>query len=214
MSKLSKRVQRRVAGAAAVAAVASIGLASMGAGNAAARPLPNGYKKVVGTDGSVVEIWRTGENAAPSHSTANNGAGRAGVVSGTYTAKISKGMGGDFQMGYLVGCQVALGSLTAGVTGSITAAGTPSASGSISLPLSPGQITNVSDVFDQNFKGQTLTIATQMQEINVQGCGGYAQARSYVIVEAAKGFSTTGGYINGSGDYIQAILYGAPFSLN
>lgn len=44
MSKFSKLGLRRMVGAGALAAVAAMGLSSMGAGGAAAAPLANGYK--------------------------------------------------------------------------------------------------------------------------------------------------------------------------
>ncbi|GAB17110.1 hypothetical protein GOEFS_019_00230 [Gordonia effusa NBRC 100432] len=205
--KISKLGLRRASAAAAVAAVAAVGLSSMGAGGAAAGKLPNGFKKVTGIDGQVVQTWRTGEYAFAQQSEAHNGAGRSARVSGTYTSKISKG-GGNVEVGYLVGCQVNLGSLDAGI--SISA--TPSVGASLSLPLSPGEIKKVA-VTDKDFKNNLVSLQLSGVEIDVQGCGGYAQARSYVKVLAAEGYNTDEGTVNGEGGAVQSTLYGKPFSL-
>lgn len=183
-----------------------------------ARPLPNGYKRVVGIDGTVVQMWRIGERATPISSVANNGAGRAAVISGKYKVSVSRG-GGNVQLGYLVGCQVQLGDLTAGVSVTLSSAA-PTATGTISLPLAPGRVADVANVFNKDFSGKTVSLETQGQQLDVQGCGGYAQARSYVRVISAQGYQSDGvggskdGTVMGQGGMIQATLYGAPFSLN
>lgn len=211
MSKFSKLGLRRAAGACAVAAVAAVGMASFGAGDAAA--LPNGYKKATGIDGEVVQTWRTGESGLPAPTVANNPASRAGVLSGTYTAKTSKGVTGNIALKVLVGCQVDVGSLDLGLgaTFSTTAA---ALSGSISLPLKPGQVAVVS-VTDKDIKDKGVaSIQVDRFGLDVQGCGGYASARSAVKVIAAKGYNTDDGTVNGEGTLIQSTLYGKPFSLN
>ncbi len=210
--KMSKLGLRRAFAATAVAAVAAAGLSSLGAGGAAAGALPNGFKKATGIDGQVVTISRTGEYAFAQQSQANNGAGRSARVSGTYTARVNKG-GGNVEVGYLVGCQVNIGSLDAGVSGSINPVG-PGISGSISLPLAPGEIKKVS-IDDNDFTKDKHVMSIQLSgtEIDVQGCGGYASARSYVKVLAAEGYNTDAGTVNGASGIIQATLYGKPFSL-
>lgn len=209
--KMSKLGLRRAFAATAVAAVAAAGLSSLGAGGAAAGALPNGFKKATGIDGQVVTISRTGEYAFAQQSQANNGAGRSARVSGTYTARVNKG-GGNVEVGYLVGCQVNVGSLDAGVSGSF--GGPPSVSGSISFPLAPGEIKKVA-IDDNDFTKDKHVMSIQLSgtEIDVQGCGGYASARSYVKVLAAEGYNTDAGTVNGASGAIQATLYGKPFSL-
>ncbi|NMO00560.1 hypothetical protein HH308_04940 [Gordonia sp. TBRC 11910] len=210
--KISKLGLRRAFAATAVAAVAAVGLSSLSAGGAAAEALPNGFKKVTGVDGQVVQIWRTGEYAFAQPSTANNGAGRSVRVSGTYTATVNKG-GGDVEVGYLVGCQVSVTGLDAGVSGSLSAS-SASVGGSISFPLAPGEIKKVY-VDDNTFTKDKHVMSIQLSgtEIDVQGCAGYAQARSYVKVLAANGYNTDAGAVNGSSGAVQATLYGKPFSL-
>ncbi|NMO03178.1 hypothetical protein HH308_18350 [Gordonia sp. TBRC 11910] len=206
---------RRSAILTTVAAAAIAGVCFVGA-DAGAGVLPDGFKRVVGGDGRVVQMWRIGERAQPITSVANNGAGRAATISGKYRVTVSRG-GGNVQLGYLVGCQVQLGDLTAGATAVLSAV--PSVSGSISLPLAPGQVVDVANVFNQDFATHTLSLETQHQQLDVQGCGGYAQARSYVRVIAADGYTSDGvggskgGTVSGSGAMVQATLFGAPFSL-
>lgn len=200
-----------IVGLGAVAAIV------VGPAVAQAQNLPNGYKKVVGADGRVVQMWRIGERAMPISSVANNGAGRAATISGKYKVTVSRG-GGNVQLGYLVGCQVQLGDLTAGATAVLSAA--PGVSGSISLPLAPGQVVDVANVFNQDFETTTLSLETQHQQLDIQGCGGYAQARSYVRVIAADGYDSDGvggsknGTVTGTNGMVQATLFGAPFSIN
>ncbi|GAA1481481.1 hypothetical protein GCM10009624_19210 [Gordonia sinesedis] len=210
MSKFSKLGLRRAAGACAVAAVAAVGMASFGAGDAAA--LPNGYKKATGIDGEVVQTWRTGESGLPAPSLANNGAGRSAVLSGVYTAKTSKGVTGNLAVKVLIGCQVDITGLEGGLSGTISA--TPTLSGSLTIPLKPGQVAVVS-ITDKDIKDKGVaSVQLDRYEINVQQCGGYASARSIAKVIAAKGYNTDDGTVNGEGTLIQSTLYGKPFSLN
>lgn len=200
-----KRILGIVGGAAMLAAV-------IGAPQASAAGLPNGYKSV--SDGPMtVEIWRNGESATPTPSMASNGAGRSAMLSGQITAKVSTGTG-KLRVGYLVGCQVALGNLSAGVSGSFSTA--PSVSGSFTLPLAPGEIKAV-QLSSQNITQHIARYQYSRLEVEVQGCGGLAQAQSYAKVEATDGYeisteNTTN--IGGSGVFVQSTLYGKPFSLN
>ncbi|AZG45215.1 MspA family porin [Gordonia insulae] len=214
MSKFSKLGLRRIVGAGALAAVAAVGMASMGAGGAAAAPLPNGYKNAAGVDGESIQTWRTGESALPAPSVANNGAGRAAVVSGTYRAKASAGVNGNIAVKVLIGCQVDITGLEGGLSGSITEALSPSLSGSLTIPLNPGQVV-VADVTDKDIsEGGVAAIQLDQFGINVESCGGYASARTIVKTVGAKGYNTDDGTVNGEGTYIQSTLYGKPFSLN
>ena len=181
-----------------------------GAGTADAAKLPNGFKKSSGIDGQVVTIKRTGERAYPMPSVANNGAGRAAAVSGTYKATLNKGVG-TMSVGYLVGCQVDITGLKGGMSGTIGL--TSSLSGSISVPLTPGQVALVrTDAM--TIKKSKATLMVDSFHIDVQQCGGYASARSVVTVMAADGMSTADGTLSGNSGFVQSSLYGKPFSLN
>lgn len=210
MSKFSKLGLRRTAGACAVAAVAAVGMAGVGAGEAAA--LPNGYKNVTGLDGESVQTWRTGESGLPAPSVANNPASRAAVLSGTYTAKTSEGVTGSIEVKVLVGCQVDVGSFDLGL-GATFSTSAASLSGSVSLPLKPGQVAVV-NVTDKDIKKGVASIQLERFGLDIQGCGGYASARSAVKVIAAKGYNTDDGTVNGEGTLMQSTLYGKPFSFN
>lgn len=216
MSKFSKLGLRRAAGACAITAAAAIGLASMGTGNAAAAPLANGSKVVTGLDGETVQTIRTAENAWPVPSLAANGAGRAAEVSGTYTVKASSGVTGRVYVGFLIGCQININGLEGGLSGSFDLTGGPSASGSLSVPLAPGTVKAVK--VDYKTIGDKGIAAFQLDHfgIDVQQCGGFAQARSFVYVMAGKGFKvdTDNDVIDSEGGYIQSTLWGQPFSLN
>ena len=212
MSTKSKLGLRRLAAGAAIAAVSAVGLASMGAGNAAAGPLPNGSKTTVGVDGSVVKLSRTGEAAFPIPTESNNGADRAAEASGNVFATYPKGSDAYLVTGYIVGCQVDISSLSLSLGGSTSQAlqvvppyvtGSPfGLTGSLSIPLGPGQAKFVKIGDTKSGKGGTLGIQYRQARIDAPGCAGYAQARAASTIELR------GDY------YVKSTLYGAPFSLN
>ncbi|MDE1675527.1 MspA family porin [Nocardia gipuzkoensis] len=210
----------RVAGAAAVAAVAT-GLLSTGAANADVFvPLPDGHKA-----GPGVNIARTGERALISPSLAANGAGRVVWVSGNAIADVAVTPEGEIgpnngptgnpgtnnssthgasqlSTGYIVGCQVSIAddAISAGVSGSVNLSGA-SAGGSIGINLGPGEVKFVQIDYKDILKPGVYAVEYQDAEIQVQGCAGYAQARSYTVVEII-------------GDhYSKTTLYGMPFSI-
>lgn len=131
--------------------------------------------------------------------------------------------------GYIVGCQVdisglkgnlginfstnVLSSLTELVVGATagpagTAIGTGTSSGAVSpsasfaVPLQPGQVAFV-HLEGKNItkKDTEYTIQYQDSELSTMGCGGYAQARSYTVLEVV------------GKDYVKTTLYGQPFSI-
>ncbi|WP_054816151.1 MspA family porin [Nocardia arizonensis] len=210
----------RVAGVGAAAAVA-MGLLSTGAANADTFvPLPDGQKV-----GPGVTITRTGEHALVSPSMAANGAGRVVWVSGNATADVTVTPEGEvgpnngpaggpgtnnssthgasqLSTGYLVGCQVSIAddAISAGVSGGINLDG-GSLGGSIGLQLGPGEVKFVQIDYKDILKPGVYSVEYQDAEIEIQGCAGYAQARSYTVVEIV-------------GDhYSKTTLYGMPFSI-
>ncbi|MEZ5210859.1 MspA family porin [Gordonia sp. (in: high G+C Gram-positive bacteria)] len=191
-------------------AIAAVGAASILSGAGEASALPNGFKSSTGIDGQKVTIKRTGERSRIMPSVANNGAGRAAAVSGTYKATLSKGTG-HMTVGYLVGCQVDITGLQGGLSGSIGLAG-GSLSGSVSVPLTPGQVAFINSDAMSIKKGKA-TLMVDNFYINVEQCGGYASARSVVRVMAAEGMSTDDDQLSGDSGFVQTTLYGAPFSL-
>ncbi|ORM30226.1 MspA family porin [Williamsia sp. 1135] len=201
MSKMSMFGLRRVVGVGAITAVAALGLASMGAGNAAAGPLANKTKTTVGVDGTSVKISKVGESAYPVPSVANNGAGRAAEVSGTVIVEPGSASG-TLTVGYIIGCQIDITGLTGGLSAGLDIiGGGASLSGSLSVPLKPGEAA-FAVVGEKEFDGTPSSVQYKQFGIDVQQCGGYAQARSASIV------TTSGDYV------IKSTLYGDPFSLN
>ncbi|MYR08005.1 hypothetical protein GTV32_17615 [Gordonia sp. SID5947] len=210
MKQSTLRAVRRRLGVSALAVATVAGLAMSADASASAASLPNGYKKTVGIDGQVVQVWRTGESASPAMSMAANGAGRSAVVSGTFSTQVSKGSG-NLSVGYLVGCQVDITGFSGGLSGSIAPAG-PTVSGSLTVPLNPGQVKYV-PLFDKDFY-LGASVQWDRQEIDVQQCGGYASARSVAVVFAAEDLDTANGTASGKSGLVQSYLYGKPFSLN
>ncbi|WP_433199071.1 MspA family porin [Nocardia sp. CA-107356] len=210
----------RIAGVGAAAAVA-MGLLSTGAANADTFvPLPDGQKA-----GPDVTLTRNGEHALISPSLAANGAGRVVWVSGNAIADVAvtpegtigpnNGASGapgtnnssthgasQLSTGYIVGCQVSIASdaISAGISGGINLSG-GSLGGSIGLNLGPGEVKFVQIDYKDITKPGVYSVEYQDAEIEIQGCAGYAQARSYSVVEII-------------GDhYSKTTLYGQPFSI-
>ncbi len=199
------------------AVVAVIGLWSPGAARADSFiPLPNGFKQ-----GPGVRISSIHEHAIVSPSMAANGAGRAAWVSGDVTVDVDTPNGvvgpnngaqnnagtddssthgaSSLIVGYLVGCQVALGSF--GPSFGLTLAQSPTAVLGMSIPISPGQVKWYQIDNKDMTKSGRYYMNYQDVTMDVQGCGGYAQARQFDVVEIV------------GPDYHKVTLYGQPFTL-
>ncbi|MGW6032884.1 MspA family porin [Gordonia terrae] len=213
MSKFSKLGLRRAAGAVAIASAAVVGLAGMGAGEAAAVKLPNGYKNATGIDGESIQTWRTNESAYSIPTVANNPAVRGFVLSGTYSAKASADVGGKLAVYYAVGCQVNIDGLSLSLDGAISLSEAGVTAG-LSLPIGPGDVKVISVTSKDLSDSGVAAVQLSQFSINLEGCGGYASARSIVKVIGAKGYSTDDGKLSGEGTLIQSTLYGQPFGIN
>jgi len=214
----------RIAGLGAAAAVA-LGLMSTGAASADTFiPLPDGSKT-----GPNATLTRTAESALSSASLAANGAGRVAWVSGTVTADV-KGIqevtevpaangapansAGTYNgtnaatthgvsrvsTGYIVGCQVDITGLSANPSFSL-GLDSLTASAGLSVPLASGEVKYVPLGAKDIKKDGVYALQYQDAELQVQKCGGFAQARSYSVVEIV------------GNDYSKTVLYGAPFSI-
>lgn len=210
----------RVAGACAAVAVA-MGLFSTGAANADTFiPLPDGEKL-----GPGVTVTRTNESALISPSLAANGAGRVVWVSGKTKADVTvtpEGTVGPnngatnapgtmnssthgtsrLTSGYIVGCQVSIGAdaFTLGGDVSIGISG-PSANGTFGVKLGPGEIKFIGIDGKDILKPGVYSVQYKDIELEIQGCAGYAQARSYTVVEII------------GNEYSKVALYGMPFTI-
>ncbi|MGU3294723.1 MspA family porin [Williamsia sp. M5A3_1d] len=229
MSKNSTALRRAASlGTMAVVGATAVGLMSQGAASADTfQKLPNGAAR-----GDNLLITRSGESVQVSPSLAANGAGRNAWVSADITLYAPKlkakkagpnrgpagettlpgtngvetnGASATLSAGYIVGCQVGIGSLTLGgganLGGIGGAAPTLGLNGSFALPLVPGQVQFVLLNYKNIEKAGTYYLSYDRAQLQVQGCGGYAQARSYSVVE------TTGD------DHQKVTLYGKPFSI-
>ncbi|MEU1981725.1 MspA family porin [Nocardia sp. NPDC019395] len=204
------------------AAITVIGLLSAGAAQADTFvPLPDGRET-----GPGVTLTRVGEHATVSPSMAANGVGRVAWVTGTVAAEVtdaprverpgpysSPGNGNgtnnssthgasQVNAGYIIGCQVSVGdkAITAGMSANV---GTTSAgvSGSVGVQLGPGEVKLVQVGFKDILEPGRYAVGYRDFGIDLQGCGGYAQARSYAVVEII------------GNNYSKTVLYGAPFSI-
>ncbi|WP_280421404.1 MspA family porin [Nocardia carnea] len=199
-----------------------VGLLSAGAADADTFvPLPDGR-----TDAPGATLTRTAERAVVSPSMAANGAGRVVWVSGTVTADVrstptverpgpysspgnqpgtnnsSTHGASQVNTGYIVGCQVSIGdkAISAGLSGNVSTNGA-GLSGSAGIQLGPGDVEFVRIGFKDILGPGVYSLGYRDFEIQIQGCGGYAQARSYTVLEII-------------GDhYSKTTLYGAPFSI-
>ncbi|WP_068277580.1 MspA family porin [Aldersonia kunmingensis] len=217
----------KVAGVAAAAALA-VGLFSPGAANADVFvPLPDGQKAGFGytmglvgssaivspslaSNGAGRVVWVSGKAFAdvtvtpegdpgPNNGPENDDAENSGTNnSSTHGAS-------QINTGFIVGCQVDVGgiSLGGGIGGGLDSGdGVLGAlSGSISLGIGPGEVKFVSIDDKDITKPGRYAIDYQDVQMEIQGCGGFAQARSYTNIEII------------GDNYIKATLYGQPFSI-
>jgi len=197
------RRSARIVGFGSATAV-TLGLLSVGVANADTFvPLPDGQRAAPG-----VVVTRTGESALISPSLAANGAGRVAWVSGAVTADVT-GVSTDassttrssrVSTGYIVGCQVDISGFGGSLGGGVDVSGA-TVSASVSVPVSAGQVEFVGLMSKDVTKNGRYVLEYQDTQIEVQNCGGYAQARAYTVVEIAGNHAS------------KTVLYGQPFSI-
>ncbi|NMO03963.1 MspA family porin [Gordonia sp. TBRC 11910] len=201
---------------------AVVGLSTPAVANADVRiVLPSQTDSLQMGDGTVVSLTRSNERANINPSLGGTPLHRNAWVSATYDARTSKKANKiKIQAGYIVGCQVNLGGLTSTSGGSATGTSSLSAasvSSGASVSIGPGQAVNYyindwerADDFGAAKHDGKITykkathgrLSYTNETIMVNGCAGYAQARSFANV-----FVDT--------DNARQILtfYGRPFSL-
>ncbi|GAB3209922.1 MspA family porin [Nocardia tengchongensis] len=219
-----RKTMARAAGIGAVA-TAALGLFSTGAANADTFiPLPGGSITETMDDGTVVTISMTGESANINPSMGATPLHRNAWVSGSAQVQLSGtngNVGGKIVPGYVVGCQVNIsgGGANGGPSAGANYDGTsPSAGANVggNLTLGPGQ-SQAFYVLDQEapddfgseahykrnkFSGNSGSVTWSDETINLNGCGGYAQARSFIAVQVETDHVITA-----------YTLWGQPFSL-
>ncbi|MFC9838322.1 MspA family porin [Rhodococcus sp. NPDC127530] len=192
----------RLLGLGAAAAVV-LGLMSTGAANADTFvPLPGG-EKVVNAGSITAKIARNAESALVSPSLAANGAGRTAWVSGDAFAELGGEIpeeGATLTTGYIVGCQADITGLEGGLSADL-GLDSLGLGGSLSIPISAGEVKFAKIKSKTDLKPGVSAIQYRDQQIELQGCGGYAQARAYTVLE-----------IPGN-HYVKSTLYGQPFSI-
>lgn len=199
------------------AGIVALGFFSPGAASAdTVVNLPDGY-----IEGPGVKISSRGERAIISPSLAANGAGRASWLSGNIHVDVETPDGevgpnngprnepgtnnsgthgsSNLTVGYIIGCQVAVGALTANQ--GIVLGTSPSITAGASFPLSAGQVKWITINNIELIKSGGYDIQYQDIPMEVQGCAGFAQARQFAVVEII------------GVDYAKVTLYGQPFSI-
>lgn len=166
-------------------------------------PLPDGDQALETAIGIPVDLSRTGELAVVSPALAGNGMSRTATLSGTVYATAPGAQSGTLVTGYLLGCQVDLsGGLSLG--GDIFIQPNlvfPEISPSINLL--PGGVANVKlNTKNLDPEAGAVGFAYSNRGVQVDGCGGYAQARAYSVLTVKNDHGSA-----------EVTLYGQPFSI-
>ncbi|MFT4201382.1 MspA family porin [Gordonia sp. (in: high G+C Gram-positive bacteria)] len=205
------------AGAAAVAASAILAPAAQ-ADTRVVLPSQKDSQKM--GDGTVISMFRWNERAIINQSVGGTPMHRNAAVSGQYRVTSSEALKKiQLRAGYVVGCQVNLGGLTTNGghpnIGQQTTEFAPTAG--TSLTVGPGQAVNyyiVETEKEDDYgnekhepkitwkKKKDVSFGYTNSQLTLNGCGGYAQARSIanVLIETKK-----------ATEYL--VFYGRPFSL-
>lgn len=202
--------------------IAAAALLTQGAANADVFvKLPSQTQSTTLPDGTKVTITRSNESAIVAPSLGGTPLHRAAQVSAKYEVTTSKKAKIRITAGYVVGCQVNLSGLNSGLSGGATEnlAGVNTANNAgttQSLSLGPGQATlyyinNVEKADDFGSQQQTQNVDYETkdaknsyvgEQIQLTGCAGYAQARSFATVR-----------VRTSNVDKQVWFYGKPFSI-
>lgn len=224
---MSKRKNAARLASVGAAATVAIGLFSTGAANADTFvPSPGGELVKTLSDGTEVTVRLAGESANINPSMGATPAHRNAWVSASAQVELNGAGaegGGSIYPGYVVGCQVNIdgGGAKSDVEGSGKVSGqevTPGASASTTgeLTLGPGQsesfyvldIEKADDYGNEkhskanSFEGDSGSVTWSDETIDLSGCGGFAQARSFVNVSVQT--ENVSSYVT---------LWGQPFSL-
>lgn len=209
-----------------IVALTALSTAATGivAGDAQAGPtvnLPGQVQTKTLKDGTKVTITRSGEKATISPSMGGTPLHRNVLVSGRYQVTTSDEKSYvSIGSGYIVGCQLTLGGTADGTaTGSTTSldpsAATVTASTGAGVTIGPGTTANyvINDIEYKdpfgadghmstvNFTGDGTVVYTN-EAMMVNGCAGYAQARSYAAI-----------YVTTESVSDTVYVYGKPFSM-
>ncbi|MGW9265398.1 MspA family porin [Gordonia terrae] len=207
---MKKNITRRVVAAAGITGAVAVGLTSLGAGGAAAGPLPGGTITKTLVDGTPVTVQLFDEYVNVQRPISNVPTTREVWLSGKVRVTVGgKAEGGSIKVGYDVGCQVNFGGGDVEVPGveggidysnpsNVTAGGGLSGdSVGAGFSLGPGEVkrqwlVNETSGDDKSYKnyevnaytfaGQKGGVAFSQEQFKVEGCAGYAAARAFVQV--------------------------------
>lgn len=104
--------------------------------------------------------------------------------------------------GYIIGCQVAISdsAISLGISAAVSLT-TIGAGFSVGVQIGPGEVKFVQIQQKDITASGRYTLEYDGTDININGCGGRAQARSYSVVEIV------------GNDYAKYSLYGEPFDV-
>lgn len=219
---MKNQTSRRLAAIAGIAGVTTIALSSMGAGGAAAGPLPGGIATQKLVDGTNVTVKLIDEKVAITPSTVALPTSRNVWLSGKVLVDVAgEAEGATVEAGYIVGCQLNFGAGGKGGAGiENSAPATPGGTrensytggGELGFSLKPGKATYVPVIQDQDedgndvsnftFEGNQGGIAYSQETFKIDGCAGFAEAKAYVNVTVET--PTVTGIVT---------LWGKPFSI-
>lgn len=197
---------RRMARTGLTALIGSCSLAVVLAGTASADttiPLPDQTQNFTTATGLAVNLSHTGERAVVSPAIAANGMSRTAWVTGTAFATSPGATSGSLETGYLVGCQVDLSKGVSLGGDFYVDPGSLAPELSTSFALRPGQVVTVK-LGTKNLDPKAGAVGVSYHDLGIQvdGCGGFAEARSYTNLTVA-----------GSKGSTVVSIYGQPFSL-
>lgn len=225
-----KKINTRVAAGVGLAGATVMGLTSLGAGGAAAGPLPGGYVSKTLVDGTPVTVRLFDENVTVNKALVSSALDRQVWASGKVKVTVGgDAEGGTIAAGYIVGCQVHIG-VGGGVGGGVgtsydladpsTPPGigwseydgyeTPGAGGSFTLgPGQAGYVPLIQETDDDDdavnsytFSGNSGGVAYSQETFKISECAGFAEAKAKVTVTVDT--AAVKGVVT---------LYGKPFSL-
>ncbi|MCF3939975.1 MspA family porin [Gordonia tangerina] len=232
-----KKINTRVAAGVGLAGAAVMGLTSLGAGGAAAGPLPGGYVSKTLVDGTPVTVRLFDENVTVNKALVSSALDRQVWASGKVKVTVGgEAEGGTIAAGYIVGCQVHIG-VGGGVGGGIaggydfgdTAApgdeyapggpsfgwdddgyGAPGASGSFTLgPGQAGYVPLIQETDDDDDAVNDYTFSGRS--------GGVAYSQETFKISECAGFAEAKAKVTVTVDTAAVkgvvTLYGKPFSL-
>ncbi|ORM30227.1 MspA family porin [Williamsia sp. 1135] len=239
---MQKKTTRRLAAAAGIAGVTAVALSTMGAGAAAAGPLPGGQVTQTLLDGTKVTVTLKNEFANINPSTVALPTSRNVWLSGQVLVDVQGGAeGGNIEAGYIVGCQLNFGAEAGGNVGIAPSPGSDPSGG-----IAPGGTDSEGNVYPGGVPGSTGSDPSLGQSADLGGGftlqpgeakywalfreddenvgidfegakGGVAYSQETFAVDGCAGFAEAKAYVKVTVETPSVTgivtLYGKPFSI-